>query len=61
MSAIRPLYVLPYMQPGSVLLVERIKEAIDDWAEREMDADFSYGRGYQIGRRVGSNAISAIA
>jgi hypothetical protein len=36
--------------PGSLLLVERIKEAIDDWAQREMGArDFFWDRGHSIG------------
>lgn len=37
-------------QPGSLILIEAIKSAIDDWAEREMGARyFFYGRGHSIG------------
>ena len=33
----RAEYTLPYIkQPGSVVLVERIKDAIDDWAAHEI-------------------------
>ena len=49
--------VLPYTrQPGSLMLVEAIKSAIDDWAEWEMGVrDFFYGRGHSIGsKRRGS-------
>jgi hypothetical protein len=36
--------------PGSLILIEAIQSAIDDWAEREMGArDFFYGRGHSIG------------
>jgi hypothetical protein len=36
--------------PGSLFLVEAIKSAIDDWAEREMGArDFFWDRGHSIG------------
>jgi hypothetical protein len=35
--------------PGSYILIEAIKSAIDDWAEREMGArDFFYNRGHSI-------------
>jgi hypothetical protein len=47
----RAEHVMPYAKvPGSLLLIEAIKLAIDDWAEREMGArDFFYGRGHSIG------------
>jgi hypothetical protein len=43
--------VLPYArQPGSLLLIEAIKTAIDDWAECEMGTrDFFYGKSHGIG------------
>jgi hypothetical protein len=42
---------MPYAKaPGSLLLVERIKDAIDDWAQCEMGArDFFWDRGHSIG------------
>jgi hypothetical protein len=42
---------MPYAKvPGSLLLVEAIKAAIDDWAECELGArDFFYGRGHSAG------------
>ena len=47
----RAEHVMPYAKvPGSLMLVEAIKSAIDDWAELEMGArDFFCGRGYSIG------------
>ena len=44
-------YVMPYAKaPGSIVLVEAIKAAIDDWAECEMGTrDFFYGRGHSAG------------
>jgi hypothetical protein len=47
----RAEHVLPYArQPGSLTLIEAIKSAIDDWAEREMGArDFFYGHNHSIG------------
>ena len=44
-------FSLPYtMVPGSTILVDAIRSAIDDWAEREMGArDLFYGRGHSIG------------
>jgi hypothetical protein len=47
----RAEHVMPYAKaPGSLLLVEAIKSAIDDWAEREMGTrDFFWDRGHSIG------------
>lgn len=44
-------FVMPYAKvPGSLLLIDSIKSAIDDWAECEMGArDYFYGRGHRIG------------
>ena len=44
-------FVMPCARaPGSLLLVEKIAQAIDDWAEREMGTrDFFYGRGHSAG------------
>jgi hypothetical protein len=44
--------------PGSLLLAEAIKSAINDWAEREMGArDFFYGRGHGIGCKRSCGAL----
>jgi hypothetical protein len=41
-------HVVPHTKvPGSMILVDAIRSAIDDWAEREKGArDFFYGRGH---------------
>ena len=47
----RAEHVMPHAKaPGSLMLIEAIKSAIDDWAEHEKGArDFFYGRGHSIG------------
>jgi hypothetical protein len=47
----RAEWTLPHTKaPGSLMLIEAIKAAIDDWAECEMGArDFFYGRGHSAG------------
>ena len=47
----RAEHVLPHArQPGSLMLVETIKSAIDDWAEHEMERAIS-STGNNVSRR----------
>ena len=47
----RAEHVMPHANvPGSLMLIEAIKSAIDDWTELEKGArDYFYGRGRSIG------------
>jgi hypothetical protein len=57
----RAEHVLPHAKvPGSLTLIDAIKAAIDDYAEREMGTrEFFWGKPPSVGRRLGFVAASS--